>query len=307
MHLPAGLLRVGLRMSRPIFASARLSVATKRKAVDALAGAARPPRGMSVRSRSIAGVPVDLVEVPGSGETTLLYLHGGGYALGSAAGYRGVVARFAEAGRMRAVVPEYSRSPEARFPAALDEMVEVYRALVADPARGRVVVAGDSAGGGLALALAMRVRDLGLVAPAAVGLICPWLDLVADTTRTRVARRDPLIVPEMLTGWVTAYTGGATPPSDPFVSPLYGDLRNLPPVVVHSAGDDPIAADSEALEDAFGRLGISAGITHRSWPWRWHCFHLQAGMFRDADQAVADMGERLAVAALNPVAGGQPS
>lgn len=305
MHLPSGLLRVGLRLSRPIFASPRLSVASKRRAVDALAGAARPPRGTTFRASTLAGVPAEVVEVPGSGRTTMLYLHGGGYALGSAAGYRGVVARIAAAGGMRAVVPEYSRSPEARFPTALEEMIGVYRALLDDPARGPVVVAGDSAGGGLALAVAMKVRDLGLPAPAAIGLICPWLDLAADAAGTRTARRDPLIVPEMLTGWVTAYTGGNTPPTDPSVSPLHGDLRDLPPLVVHSSADDPIAADSEALEAAFARLGTPEAITHRSWPRRWHCFHLQAGLFRDADEAVADMGTRLAVAATTPVTGGQ--
>lgn len=294
MHVPAGVLRAGLRLSRPIFASHRLSVATKRKAVDALAGVARPPRGMVCRATSIAGVPVELVEVPDSGAGTLIYLHGGGYALGSAAGYRGVVARLAQAARMRAVVVDYSRSPEAAFPTALDEVVDVYRALLADPDVGAVAVAGDSAGGGLSLAFAMKVRDLGLAPLSAVGLICPWLDLVADAEGSRVARRDPLIVPSMLRGWVQAYTGGVVDPSDAFVSPVRGDLTGLPPVILHSAQDDPIAADAEALERAYLDAGLSDRVEHRAWPRRWHCFHLQAGLFRDADEALVHMGAALA-------------
>lgn len=297
MHVPAGALRAGLRLSRPIFASHRLSVATKRKAVDALAGVARPPQGTTSRSATIAGVPVELVEVPESGAGTLLYLHGGGYALGSAAGYRGVVARLAQAAGMRAVVVEYSRSPEAVFPTALDEVVAVYRALVADPDRSTVVVAGDSAGGGLSLAFAMKVRDLGLTPLGAVGLICPWLDLVADAEGSRVARRDPLIIPPMLRGWVGAYTGGLTDPSDPLVSPVRGDLTGLPPLILHSAQDDPIAADAEALERAFRDAGLDDRIEHRAWPRRWHCFHLQAGLFRDADEALEHLGSGLARAA----------
>lgn len=294
MHVPAGVLRAGLRLSRPIFASHRLSVDTKRKAVDALAGVARPPKGATSRSTTIAGVPVDLVEVPESGADTLLYLHGGGYALGSAGGYEGVVARIAQAAGMRAVVVDYSRSPEAVFPTALHEVVAVYRALLADPDRGKVVVAGDSAGGGLSLAFAMKVRDLGLAPLGAVGLICPWLDLVADAEGTRVARRDPLIIPSMLRGWVGAYTGGMTDPSDPLVSPVRGDLTGLPPVILHSAQDDPIAADAEALERALHDAGLADRVEHRAWPRRWHCFHLQAGLFRDADEALEHLGTGLA-------------
>lgn len=293
MHLPARVIRIGLRLSRPVFASPRLSLETKRRGVDALASGGRPAPGVDHREDVLAGVPVQVVVPEAAPRGTLLYLHGGGYALGSATGYRGFVGHLATEAGMVGIVPEYSRSPEAPFPVALEEMLGVYRALATDPERHPVVVIGDSAGGGLTLALALRLRELGLQQPKALGLICPWIDLVADRDRTREARRDPLIVPSMLTGWVDAYAGDADP-ADPLLSPVYADLTGLPPIVLHSAGDDPIAADSEKLVHEFTRQSGAGLLEHRAWERRWHCFHLQAGLFADSDAAVQHLASRLA-------------
>ena len=128
---------------------------------------------------------------------TLIYLHGGAYALGSAKGYRGMVAQLAAAAGMTALVPDYSRAPEAHYPVALEEMVAVYSRLLEDGLDPKTtVIAGDSAGGGLTLALAMALRDRGIAAPAALGLICPWADLAIDVDggATRTARSaDPSV------------------------------------------------------------------------------------------------------------------
>lgn len=293
MHLPAAVIRAGLRLSRPVFASPRLSLATKRKGVDVLASGGRPAPGVQHRQETLAGVPVQIVMPEQASGGTMLYLHGGGYALGSAAGYRGFVGHLAAAAGMTGVVPEYSRSPEAPFPTALEEMVAVYRALAAAPGQGPLVVLGDSAGGGLTLALALRLRELGHEQPKALGLICPWIDLVADRDGTRRARRDPLIVPSMLTRWVSAYAAEADV-ADPLISPVHADLAGLPPIVMHSATDDPIAADAERLAREFVRQAGTGVLEHRAWERRWHCFHLQAGMFADSDAAVAHLASRLA-------------
>lgn len=292
MNLPAGLIRTGLRLSRPVFASPRLPLATKRRGVDVLASGGRPAPGVTYREDELAGVPVQVVVPAGARRGTMLYLHGGGYALGSARGYRGFVGHLAAAAGMVAVVPEYSRSPESPFPVALQEMLDVHQALTAAEENHPIVVLGDSAGGGLTLALAMKLRELGLRQPRALGLICPWADLVADRDGTRRARRDPLIVPSMLTGWVSAYAAGADA-ADPLISPVYGDVRGLPPVVLHSATDDPIAADAEKLVQQFATQTGAGVLEHRAWDRRWHCFHLQAGMFADADAAVSHLAARL--------------
>ena len=136
-----------------------------------LTAVARPPKGTHCQRVAIEGIPVAVVQNSLKETTgTLIYLHGGGYALGSAKGYRGLVAHLAAAASMTAIVPDYSRVPEARYPIALEEMVAVYTRLLKDGLDPKtIVIAGDSAGGGLTLAFAMALRDRGIAAPAALG------------------------------------------------------------------------------------------------------------------------------------------
>ena len=134
MKINKRVIRAGLRASRPLFASHRVAVNGKRALFEAFTSAARLPKGTTRFDRvTIAGVPVERVEPPMGGTNgTLIYLHGGGYALGSAKGYRGLVAHLAAAAGMTAIIPDYSRAPEARYPVALEEMVAVYSRLLED-------------------------------------------------------------------------------------------------------------------------------------------------------------------------------
>ena len=199
MKLSKHVIRALLRGARPAFGSRHLGVGGRRLMLELLTAAARPPKGTRFQRITIAGVPVERVQPPQSGTRgALLYLHGGAYALGSARGYRGMVAQLAAAAGMTALIPDYSRAPEARYPIALEEMVAVYTCLVDSGLDPRTtVIVGDSAGGGLTLALAMALRDRGLPLPAALGLICPWADLALDIDQMRPVLRDPLILPSM--------------------------------------------------------------------------------------------------------------
>lgn len=242
MRINRHVVRAGLRASRPLFASHRISVDGKRTLFEAFTSVARPPRGTRFERITIAGVPVERVLPSSNGETfgTLIYLHGGAYALGSAKGYRGLVAHLATSAGTTALIPDYSRAPEARYPVALEEMVAVYSRLLEDGLDPKTtVIAGDSAGGGLTLALAMALRDRGFATPAALGLICPWANLAIDIDELRPTLRDPLILPSMTAEWAPQYAWTADPMS-PGISPVYGDLRDLPPIVIHTAGDDPL-------------------------------------------------------------------
>jgi acetyl esterase/lipase len=190
---------------------------------------------------------------------------------------------------MTAVVPDYSRSPEARYPVALEEAVAVYTGLLVDGFDPKtIVVAGDSAGGGLSLALAMALRDRGIDGPAALGLICPWADLAIDIDGLRPAGRDPLILPSMASEWAPQYVGEHDPRL-PGVSPVYGDMAGLPPIVMHSADDDPLSIDADKIEK-FCAAGM---LDHRRFENLWHVFHLQAGVLAEADEAIADFGAKL--------------
>lgn len=223
---------------------------------------------------------------------TLIYLHGGGYALGSAKAYRGFAAHLARAAQMTALVPDYSRAPEARYPSALEEMIAVYAELLetgSDPKT--MVIAGDSAGGGLTLALAMALRDRGIPAPAALGLICPWADLAIDIDRARPPRRDPLVLPAMTAEWAPAYAG-TFDPRLPGISPVYGDFSGLPPIVMHTAENDPISIDADKIEAAMATSG-NGDLEHRRFEGMWHVFHVQISVFDEAARATAELGASL--------------
>lgn len=209
MNLRKNVIRSVLRGARPLFASRRLGIAGRRVLLATLTAGARAPKGTRFQRVSIAGVPVQRVQPPHAATSgTLIYLHGGAYALGSARGYRGLAAQLAAAAGMTALVPDYTRAPHAHYPVALEEMAAVYTRLLDDGLDPKTtVIAGDSAGGGLTLALAMALRDRGIQAPAALGLICPWADLAVDIEATRPALRDPLILPSMCTEWAPRYVG----------------------------------------------------------------------------------------------------
>lgn len=293
VRVPSPVMRLGLHAARPIILSPRVSLATRRRLVDALTRVGRAPRGTRCQRSPLGGVLCERAVPPGvSSDRIVLYLHGGGYALGSARAYRGFAARLAAVVGAEAVVPDYRLSPEHPYPAALEDVIAVYRGLLDtghDPTS--IIVVGDSAGGGLTLALvaSLRARDIEL--PRALGLICPWLDLAADMARTRVAGRDPLIIPSVVTEWVEPYLGGREA-SDPFISPVLGDLAGLPPIVVHSAGDDPLAVDVDVLVAGVGACHGGV-IEHTRYPRLWHVFHLQTGVLAAADRAVSDLGAAL--------------
>jgi acetyl esterase/lipase len=260
--------------------------------LELLTAAARPPKGTHYQRVTVAGVPVERVQTPSGTNGTLIYLHGGAYALGSARGYRGLVAHLAAAAGMTALIPDYSRAPEAQYPIALEEMVAVYSRLLEDGLDPKMtVIAGDSAGGGLTLALAMALRDRGLAAPAALGLICPWADLAIDVDEMRPLLRDPLILPSMTAEWAPRYAGSFDPRL-PGISPVYGDMTGLPPIVMQTAGDDPISVDAAKIETACA-ASKTAILDHRRFDDLWHDFHLQVSLLPDARDAVTALGAKL--------------
>ena len=269
-----------------------MGVGGRRLMLELLTAAARPPKGTHYQRVTVAGVPVERVQTPSGTNGTLIYLHGGAYALGSARGYRGLVAHLAAAAGITALIPDYSRAPEAQYPIALEEMVAVYSRLLEDGFDPKMtVIAGDSAGGGLTLALAMALRDRGLAAPAALGLICPWADLAIDVDEMRPLLRDPLILPSMTAEWAPRYAGSFDPRL-PGISPVYGDMTGLPPIVMQTAGDDPISVDAAKIETACA-ASKTAILDHRRFDNLWHDFHLQVSLLPEARDAVTALGAKL--------------
>ena len=199
------------------------------------------PKGVTQTAATLGGVPGEWVEAKGvAPRATLLYLHGGGYVGMSPATHRAVTGAFAKRG-FRVFAVDYRLAPEHPFPAALDDATAAWRALRAS-VEGPVHVAGDSAGGGLTLALLLNLKGLGERLPDGACMFSPWTDLaVTGASMKTNAARDPLLVSEGIEAITGAYLGGADP-RNPLASPLYGDYAGLPPLIFY-VGDSEILLD----------------------------------------------------------------
>jgi len=255
-------------------------------------------RGVDRRRAELGGIPADRLEPRNATHgTALLFLHGGGYCVGSAAAYRNVTTRLARDLGVVTWAIDYRLAPEHPYPAGLEDAVVAYRALL-DSGVTRVIVAGDSAGGGLTLALALALREQGLPAPAALGLISPWLDLTAEAVARRpAAPREPFITRRLLDDCAPAYAG-SHPRDHPMVSPIFADLAGLPPIVLDSSEDDLIVTDGSRLVELVRAAG--GEVDHRHHEGLWHVFHLLAGGWPVASEAVKDFARRLGAAGSAP-------
>lgn len=266
----------------------------QRRRLERLGVAVGPPRGTRVADRVLGGVACEELVPPGGGDAgTLLFLHGGGHVVGSPRTHRGLAARVARAAGATAVVPDYRLAPEHPAPAAIDDVRAVCKELLAgDASGGRIAVAGDSAGANLALALALGLRDDGRPLPAALGLISPAVDLRPDVAGTRrVSGGEAVLTAGLLRAWVSAYLSGGASAEDPLISPLLADLAGLPPIVMHTCGDDPLAPDAAAFEQAARAAGVR--VEHRRIEDAWHDIHGQAHLVSGIGDPVGDLGRAL--------------
>ena len=243
--------------------------------------------GVTYEAAIVGGVPGWWVRPDNSsGDAVLLYLHGGAFVVGSAATHRFLVSHIAKVANTAAFVADYRLAPENPFPAAYDDAWTAYQAL-SQLGYKRIALVGDSAGGGLAFALARRAVDQGL-RPAAAVAISPWVDLsLKSPSMDSRAEADPLSTKAALVTAAGAYLG-PTASSDPQVSPIYGDLTNLPPIRIHVGEDDVFLDDTiryaQAVEGAGGQ--IEAHI----WKGMIHVFLSNVTSLRSAPEAIDDIG-----------------
>ncbi|WP_336487838.1 alpha/beta hydrolase [Methylobacterium nigriterrae] len=233
-----------------------LDVARVRRTLE---GPAFPePGGVTYEPGSVGGIPCERVR-RGAGEDRprLFYLHGGGFIACSPRTHRPLTGYFAQRG-FDVFVPDYRLAPEHPFPAALDDALAAWRAVSAG---GPAVIAGDSAGGNLALALMLRARDAGLPLPRAAALFSPATDMLGSGQSYRTnAGRDAMFDPEGLRRLAPLYLAGADP-AGPLVSPLYADLAGLPPLLVHVGERELLRDDSSRLAEAARAAGVSVDLT----------------------------------------------
>src|SRR5262245_16345230 len=248
------------------------------------------PSDIRISESQLGGVPVEWVEsrqtAGESPDRVLLYLHGGGYFACSAATHRAITVTLAREG-FRVVAPNYRLAPEFPFPAALDDAVAVYRGLLSEGLKPHDIgVGGDSAGGGLSLALLLALRAQHISLPAAAALFSPWTDLAVtgESIEGNNGRCAMFHGPDIVFG-AKLYLGSADP-RDPLASPLYGDLRGLPPLLIHVGTDEVLRDDSTRFAERARKAGIAVEL--KVWPVVPHAWQLAPGMIPEARQSLRE-------------------
>ena len=267
------------------------SAAEFRKAdqfMDLLTG---EPTAVTYEAGTVGDIPGQWV-IPKDADSSsaLLYLHGGGYVMGSSDTHRKMVGHLANAIGIRAFVADYRLAPEHPYPAAVRDAVAAFRGLLADGIRpNRIVVGGDSAGGGLTIAMLLSLRDDGRPLPAAAMLLSPWTDLALTGESLESREQTDVTVTAAGARKMAEYYLGSAKVRAPLASPLYADLRGMPPTRIQVGADEILLDDSVRIAEKLKNSRVD--VTIEVFPEMQHVFQFGAGTLPEADDAIARLGE----------------
>jgi monoterpene epsilon-lactone hydrolase len=266
------------------------SVAERRERLDALGSAYPTAEDIRLEPVSAGGVPAEWSFAPGADASrVLLYLHGGGFSVGSITSHRAMVTEAGRSAQTRTLAIDYRRTPEHPFPAALDDALQAYQWLLEQGVQPeRIAIGGDSAGGGLTVAVMVSLRERGLPLPACGWCISPWIDMEArgESYATKAAI-DPMISKDYileLAGW---YLNGVAPRT-PLAAPLYTDLMGLPPLLIQVGSAETLFDDSVQLAAKAGAAEVR--VTLEVWPHMIHAWPLFYQQLTDGRRAIAKAG-----------------
>ena len=238
-----------------------------------------------------AGVPAEWITAPGADPgRNVLYLHGGGYMIGSIKTHRCLAGWISRAAQARVLIIDYRLAPENPCPAAVEDAVAAYRFMLDSGVNpSRTVVSGDSAGGGLAVAALLAIRDAKLPLPAAAACLSPWVDMegTGESMQTKAAV-DPMVGSGNLGEMAAAYLGGQDPKT-PLASPLYADFKGLPPMLIQVGTSEVLLDDSRRLAERARQAGVE--VVYEPWENMIHVWQIFVPMLDEAKQAVARIGE----------------
>ena len=274
--------------------TSEMSLAARRTRYKKVLGLFGSGPRAELRKSAVGGVPGLWVTAPGADPgRVVLYLHGGGYVLGSHRTHWPLASRVSRATGFRVFLPDYRLAPEHPFPAAVEDATRSYCALLeARFASERIAVVGDSAGGGLAIALLVRLRDEGKPLPGACACMSPWVDLAltGDSILAR-AGQDPIIRRPDLKVVASAYLGGADPMT-PLASPLYAGLSGLPPLLIQVGTAEVLLDDGLRLAKRASECGVE--VTLDVWEDMVHTWQMLAGILPEGRRAIAELGAFIA-------------
>ncbi len=278
------------KFKKPVF-NMNTSIAEFRELCErGAAKYAKIPEEITVQQQVIEGIKAEwLKPASAPSDKLILYVHGGGYVSGSCNDHRGFVSKFAASTGFNTLIYEYRLAPEHPFPAAIDDSVKFYEAVLSSGYQARnILVAGESAGGGLGLALLLALKERGIALPAAAVAISPWTDLTCSgesyhtKNKVSVAPTDSWLV-------FSKHYAGSTPPGHPLISPLFGDLNGLPPLLINSGVDDELFDDGRRFYEKATAAGVDAKFT--AGYGQVHCYPLLAPFFPEATVAMNEIVE----------------
>jgi len=267
------------------------STAERRAMYDRAERVFSVPPSTTVESITAGGRPAEWIRPAGARrDTVLLYLHGGGYVIGSPRSHRHLAEAIARAAGVSCLLPDYRLAPEHPFPAAVDDALAAYRALIEQRkiAPGSIAIAGDSAGGGLTTVTLLSIRQAGLPMPGAAVCISPWTDLTCSAPSYEIkAATDPLVMRPGITVMAKDYLG-ATDPRTPLASPVFADLRGLPPMLIQVGSEEVLLDDATRLAERARAAGVDATI--EVWDSMIHVWHWFLPWLDEAQSAVDKIG-----------------
>jgi monoterpene epsilon-lactone hydrolase len=250
---------------------------------------AKVPPGITLEASALGGVASETLTAANAVQgRAILYLHGGGFVGGSPRTHRALTWRLAKGCAASVHVPDYRLAPEFPFPAGLDDCLAAYRALLAKAILpSHIAVGGDSAGGNLTLALALKIKSLGLPQPAALFCLSPATDLAGGLGSHRTNRRtDAMFVPEMFPSVTRHYCPGADP-GQPLISPLRGDVAGLPATLIQCSGAEMLRDDGVLMAEKLKAAGISVEL--EVWPKVFHVWQIAADLLPESRRAIANI------------------
>jgi acetyl esterase/lipase len=254
----------------------------------------RPPTGVDVERFDLNGLPAAWIR-PSRTSTgrVILYLHGGGYVLGSIENYQMLCGQMAEILNLPLLIPEYRLAPEHPFPAALEDAQMAYRWLLQQGWRAEdILLAGDSAGGGLSLATTLALREAGAPLPGAVVCLSPWADLsLSEPSHQTNAQAEAILTGEDLHEWASFYAGTASL-ANPLVSPVYADYHGFPRLLIQVGSREVLLDDARRVAEKARAARVTVKLS--VWEGMWHVWHIFGGLVPESRAAMQEIGEFIA-------------
>ena len=251
----------------------------------------RAPKTVKVEKIDIDGIQAEwLTPLDANHEQVILYFHGGGYVTGSIETYRMLCGLLANYTGVKVLIPNYRLAPENPFPAALDDALKIYRWLLEQgTSSANIIIAGDSAGGGLGVTTVLALKDKNESLPAAVVCLSPWADLtLTNKTHITKAEAEAVLRTDVLREWALAYTDESNF-TNPLVSPVHADFHGFPPLLIQVGGDEILLGDSILLAEKAKSAGVHVEL--RIWDGMWHVWHVLGELIPESKKAFEEIGQ----------------